>query len=209
MAERVKWLYLLVGLVLGGGAVLAFERFPGGRRQSECLEFRYEEGQTYRVQHVFDGDTIVVEPGIRLRYAGINAPETSRFVEEPQPFGLEAKEANQRLVAGRLVRLTVANARFDKYGRLLAGVEVQDPETGRWLDVEEELVKAGLARRVSYAGPVRNEIRLRNAEEAARAAGAGLWPGSGSKSAPAAAPVPTPAAAPKQAGATEPQKKPL
>ncbi|HOX05599.1 MAG TPA: thermonuclease family protein [Planctomycetota bacterium] len=179
MPERTKWLYLLIGLLVGSGAVLAFEHFPGGRGDARggALEFRFQEGRTYTVQRVLDGDTIVVEPGIRLRYAGINAPETTRTIEEPQPFALEAKDVNQRLVANRQVRLTVAPGRFDVWGRLLAGVEVQDPESGRWMDVEEELLRAGLAKRVSYAGALRNEVRLKKAEEAAKASGLGLWPG--------------------------------
>lgn len=181
MDDRARWLYLLAGLAVGGAAVFAFDRFPGGRGEGGTLEVRYQEGRTYMVRRVLDGDTIVVEPGIRVRYAGINTPETTRIVEEPEPFALEAKEANQKLVAGREVRIVPSPTKFDHWGRLLAGVEVRDPESGQWVDVEEELLKAGLARRVTYAGAVRNEVRLKRAEEAAKAAGVGLWPSTGGR----------------------------
>jgi endonuclease YncB( thermonuclease family) len=193
MTDRIKWLYLLVGLLAGAGAVFVADRFPGGRGEGGRLAFCYEEGRTYKVQEVFDGDTVVIEPGIRLRYAGVDAPETGRFIKDVKPFGTEATEANKRLVAGRQVRLTLATVKFDHWGRMLAGVEVQDPETGKWLDVEEELLRAGLAKRMFDAGAVRNEGRLIRAEEAAKAAGLGVHSRSAEKPGPErSAPAPSP-----------------
>lgn len=175
MADRAKWLYLAGGALLGGALVLTFDRFPGGGGGDTRFALSFEEGRTYRVDRVVDGDTAVLEGGLRLRYAGVNAPEISRFVEDVQPFGREATEANRRLVEGRQVRLRLGAGNLDRYGRLVAGLEVEDPRTGQWLDVEEELLRQGLARRMTGFGPQPNEARLIRAEEAARAEKLGLF----------------------------------
>jgi endonuclease YncB( thermonuclease family) len=174
--NRSKWLYLAGGAVLGGLLVFTFDRFPGGAGNSvNRFALAYEEGRTYRIERVIDGDTAILEGGLRLRYPGVNAPETSRFVECLQPFGREATEANRQLVEGHQVRLRLGSGNLDRYGRLVAGIEVQDPATGRWVDVQEELLRRGLAHRMTGFGPQYNEARLIRAEEAARAARVGLY----------------------------------
>ncbi|GAH14121.1 unnamed protein product [marine sediment metagenome] len=61
-----------------------------------------------------------MENGERVRYYGINAPEK----EEPQ-FS-EATQANNKLVAGKKVRLEPQNPSRDKEDRLLAYVFVDE-----------------------------------------------------------------------------------
>ena len=174
-AERAKWLYRCVGLVIGAAGVLSFDRFPGGRGKTERWTLAYDAGQTYKVERVVDGDTIVIEPGLHLRYVGIDTPEIGHFdYKNPDPFSLEASETNRQLVAGRQVRLVFGPQKLDRYGRLLATVEVQDEKTGQWIDVCEELLKKGLARRVTAFGPAPDEDKLIRAEEAARAGKLGL-----------------------------------
>ncbi|MBI3003638.1 MAG: thermonuclease, partial [candidate division NC10 bacterium] len=56
-------------------------------------------GPGSRVVRVLDGDTAVLASGERVRYLGINAPETG------EPFAAEATARNAALVAGRTVTL--------------------------------------------------------------------------------------------------------
>lgn len=178
MNDRKKWLYLLIGLVLGAGGVYLILCFPGGRGPEEKVgrvDISYSEGQTYRVLRVIDGDTIVIEPGVHVRYAGISAPEIMKFVEHVEPYAREATRANEELLHGRSVRLRFGPEKLGRYGRLLACVEVLDPDTGQWLDVGEELVKKGLAKRYLFADQPPNERRLFRAEREAHKAGLGLW----------------------------------
>ena len=69
---------------------------------------------------VFDGDTIQLADGTRVRYLGVNAPEHG------QPFAEEAKRYNERLVLGKDVRLKTGEQERDAYHRVLAYVYVGD-----------------------------------------------------------------------------------
>ena len=80
---------------------------------------------------ITDGDTIRVERGTgtpeRLRYIGIDTPETVHPGEPVEPWGPEASAANERLVAGREVLLERDVSVRDRYDRLLRYVWVQEP----------------------------------------------------------------------------------
>ncbi|MDH5527477.1 MAG: thermonuclease family protein [Nitrospirota bacterium] len=129
---------------------------------------------TALVVSVIDGDTVRLEGGRLVRYIGIDAPETrhrkgDHWVYDPQPFSEAATAENRRRVEGRTVRLEFDQRREDRFGRLLAYV---------WSDgemVNEELVRVGLARAKSYAPNRRYDRRMSTAQEAARAAGLGIW----------------------------------
>lgn len=122
-----------------------------------------------KVKEVVDGDTIELASGERVRYIGINAPE-SEYPEKPvEPFGQEATEANRRLVAGRTVRLEFDVQRKDRYGRLLAYVYVDS------LFVNAELVKRGYAYAYTWPPNVKHADLFVRLQQEARKAGRGLW----------------------------------
>ncbi|MDP2940398.1 MAG: thermonuclease family protein [Candidatus Omnitrophota bacterium] len=78
-----------------------------------------------RVKQVIDGDTIILFNNQHVRYIGIDTPELRKningvWVYEPMPFAEDAKDFNQRLVEGKLVRLEFDLEKKDKYNRLLA-----------------------------------------------------------------------------------------
>ncbi len=102
------------------------------------------------VVSVTDGDTIKVRLADgreeKVRYIGINTPEMD------QPFGEEAKSANQALVTGREVRLVRDVRERDRYGRLLRYVYVDG------LFVNAELVRIGYAQAVTYPRTSRSRI---------------------------------------------------
>ncbi|MGE0679913.1 MAG: lamin tail domain-containing protein [Candidatus Binatia bacterium] len=72
------------------------------------------------VAAVVDGDTIRLEDGRTVRYLGVNTPEYG------QPLYEEAKRFNERLVAGKSIRLETDRRERDRYGRELAYVFVDD-----------------------------------------------------------------------------------
>jgi endonuclease YncB( thermonuclease family) len=128
--------------------------------------------ETHYVRWVIDGDTIVLENGQRVRYAGINAPEIRHDDEPGEPFGDEALRANIRLVKNKEVILEWAEEKRDRFGRLLAYVFLPD---GTF--VQAELVKAGLAF-VCYMPPnVRYYEKLLRYERQAIRLRKGLWAG--------------------------------
>ena len=119
-----------------------------------------------RVIEVVDGDTIVIEGGYRVRYIGIDAPET---YPEAEAFGMAAWEANRRLVEGKEVRLERDVSETDKYGRLLRYVYVDD------MLVNAELVRQGLAEAKAYPPDTKYQDHLEQIEAEAREAGRGMW----------------------------------
>jgi micrococcal nuclease len=131
------------------------------------------------VVRVVDGDTIIVDRGRgseRLRYIGMNTPETVAPGQPVESGGPEAADANTRLVAGQTVELERDVSETDRYGRLLRDVWLPDPSrpTG-WLLVNLELVRLGFAQVTTYPPDVRYVDALLDAQRAARAAGRGLW----------------------------------
>jgi micrococcal nuclease len=78
------------------------------------------------VKWVDDGDTIVLRDGRRVRYTGINAPETQHKDRQAEPFGYKAKAFNKNLVSQNSVCLEFDKELKDQYGRTLAYVFLED-----------------------------------------------------------------------------------
>jgi micrococcal nuclease len=61
--------------------------------------------QKAKVVRVIDGDTIELEDGKKVRYIGIDTPETVDPRRDPQCFGKEASLQNKELVEGKDIYL--------------------------------------------------------------------------------------------------------
>jgi micrococcal nuclease len=124
------------------------------------------------VTAVIDGDTIEVDyygARRRVRYIGVDTPETVHPSRSVECFGAEAATHNRELVAGQFVRLERDISDTDRYGRLLRYVYVDDTF------VNERLVADGFASAYTYPPDVRYAEVFRAAEASARVAGRGLW----------------------------------
>jgi micrococcal nuclease len=127
---------------------------------------------TGAVLQVVDGDTIDVQLDghrVRVRYLGINTPETKHAEKGVEPFGPEADAANRRLVEGHTVRLELDVQPWDRDQRLLAYVYVGD------LMVNAELVRQGYAQVATVPPNVKYADRFRELQREAREAQRGLW----------------------------------
>ena len=125
-----------------------------------------------RVLRVVDGDTIIVRLDgreERVRYIGMNTPESVTPERPVECFGREASEANKALVSGKTVRLERDVSDRDRFGRLLRYVYVD----GAF--VNGELVRQGYANAITIQPDVRENDRLRDLEREARDLGRGLW----------------------------------
>ena len=78
------------------------------------------------VVRVVDGDTIELEGGERLRYIGIDTPETVDPRKEVQCFGKEASAKNKELVEGQAVRLEKDVSETDRFQAGAQGGAVAD-----------------------------------------------------------------------------------
>ena len=132
--------------------------------------------ETARVVRVVDGDTLIIDRGLggeRLRYIGIDAPESVKPNTPVEFMGREASAANAALVEGATIVLEADVSDTDRFGRLLRYAWLRDG--GSWLFVNLELVRQGYAQVVTFPPDVRWVDTLREAQRAARDAGVGLW----------------------------------
>src|SRR4051794_3352758 len=159
MARRLALLLVLASLVALGGNAL--RPFGGGAGGSEAA----------RVERVVDGDTVVLAGGERVRYIGVDTPESVKPGTPVQCFAKAASHFNARLVAGQRVRLRFDAERRDRYGRLLA--YVYRARDGMF--VNAQLVRRGYARTLTIPPNVAHAAEFRRLAAAARRQGAGLW----------------------------------
>ena len=159
---------LLPLLVVVLAAALGITRVTGGEEPDG-------RQRAAKVVRVVDGDTIVVRTASgaeeRVRYIGVDTPESVKPGTPVECFGKAAAHANRRLVAGRRVRLVADAEARDRYGRLLAYV-YRRPDG---LFVNAELVRRGYARTLTIPPNVAHAARFRRLARHARRAGQGLW----------------------------------
>jgi|SRR3989344_3222001 len=125
--------------------------------------------QLVKVTRVIDGDTIEIEGGQKIRYIGINTPETVDPQSPVQCFGSEATFKNRELVEGRAILIEKDVSETDKYRRLLRYVYIGD------IFVNEYLVRQGFAYASTFPPDVKYQEQLRQAEQEARQNQKGLW----------------------------------
>ena len=123
----------------------------------------------FKVSRVIDGDTIEIEGGEKVRYIGMDTPETVDPDKPVQCFGKEASIENKQLVEGKIVRLEKDTSDRDKYGRLLRYVWVGDDF------INLELVQLGFARVETIAPDQKYEDQFIDAQQEAEISKLGLW----------------------------------
>ena len=105
--------------------------------------------QVGTVSRVVDGDTVWINNGstlLKVRISGIDAPEIC------QPHGTQARDALRRKVLGQMV--TINYQRVDDYGRLLARVDMEGEDIGRWMVIQGHAWSYGYR---NYPGPYARE----------------------------------------------------
>lgn len=161
------------------------------------------------VVRVIDGDTILVSVGgreERVRFIGINTPESVDPRRPVECFGAEASANAKAMLDGRAVLLEgdPSQDTRDSSGRLLSYVWLED---GRMANLEQ--IAQGFAAEYTYSTPYKYRDIFRDAQREARDAGRGLWSPAtcGGQFTPLGdAPAPTaPAAGPAPASASCPR----
>ena len=127
------------------------------------------------VTRVVDGDTIEIEGGQKIRYIGIDTPETVHPNKVVECFEVEASNYNKSLVDGKRVRLEKDITDIDRYGRLLRYVYVDD------VFVNLKMVQDGYAKSYTYPPDVKYQDLFLAANREAMTANKGLWGACGEK----------------------------
>ena len=117
----------------------------------------------FNVTKVFDGDTIEIETGEKVRLLGINTPEKNEFYYQ------ESKEKLEELVAGKRVKLEAGLKDKDQYGRLLRYVFVDDTF------VNLKLLKEGYATVYILDPDEKYYLEFKKVEKEAKENKLGLW----------------------------------
>lgn len=161
------WLLVALLAVTTAGAMLASDPEDGGRTAAAEAETSTSADRLDGVARVIDGDTLDVG-GVRVRLHGVDAFERGQVCDLPTggwPCGAAATTAMKSRAEGR--RLVCEVRDTDRYGRKVSRCERDG------VDVARALVEDGLA--LAYR---RYSTDYVDAENAARARGAGAWAGS-------------------------------
>jgi micrococcal nuclease len=124
------------------------------------------------VLRAIDGDTIEVQlegRRARVRYIGINTPESVAPDRPIECFGKEAAARNRELVEGQRVRLEKDVSETDRFGRLLRYVWIQGEL------INARLVAEGYAQVSTFPPDVRYAEQLQSLQSEARASQRGSW----------------------------------
>ncbi len=159
----MRWLLLLL---LSSGAFVGFAR---AGEDEDPPEPQAAVGppppENATVTSVYDGDTMTLSTGDKVRLKWVNTPE----LRPPEAYGIEAREATKAFVSGKTVRLLYGSTIRDGYGRLVAGVEVEGKS------LSEHLLELGLGHLFVIPPDETDHGALIAAQERARKARRGLW----------------------------------
>lgn len=127
-----------------------------------------------KVLRTVDGDTILVRDSSggaveRVRYIGVDTPESVKPDTPVECYGHQASEFNQRLVEGKTVRLVPDREPEDRFGRSLAFVYVGDTF------VNAELLRRGFARTIEVPPNTSKARYFAGLERVAIRTNQGLW----------------------------------
>jgi len=178
---------LLAGVAraLQWSALFAFRGYANARRHlllallvcliplsaafGECAADRIDRRE--RVAHVFDGDTLRLVDGSRLRLIGIDTPELGRDGQPPEALAMEARNALEELLGRQPeVQLRFDAERHDRYGRLLAHAFLPDGT-----NVQAWLLAQGLASALVVPPNLWGVACYGAVEQRTRTKGRGVW----------------------------------
>lgn len=136
------------------------------------------------VVEAVDGDTVVVRLGDgrteRVRFIGVDTPETHHPTVGEEPYGREAASFTAKSINGRTVWLELDVQERDQYGRLLAYVWLAEPRDGSEAEVRAKMFNArllleGYAQVLTVPPNVKYADLFAKLQREAREQGRGLW----------------------------------
>jgi micrococcal nuclease len=128
------------------------------------------QGYAAKVSSVPDGDTLILDTGVIVRLAGIDAPELASGDRPAQAYAEQAREALRELLGGGLVRIEPTGPGRDRHGRILAHVLAPDGKS-----LNKAMVEWGLAFVYTHEHDPRTGGLLQAQSEAMKL-GRGFWP---------------------------------
>ena len=122
-----------------------------------------------RVVYVYDGDTVKLDNGEKVRYLGIDTPEMNYKNPPAEYLAEEAKRFNANLVYRKKVRLELDVVKRDKYDRLLAYVYLDN------VFVNAKMIEEGYAKVYIIPPNIRHADDFLDLQRKARDEKKGIW----------------------------------
>jgi endonuclease YncB( thermonuclease family) len=141
------------------------------RVHENSKKIRIKSGYSYhKVAKVYDGDTIKLENGLKIRLLGINTPEVKHKNQDTEAGGESAKRWLIDKLKNHKVRLVTDAEQTDKYKRTLAHVITENKE-----HINVQLVALGFAAINIYPPNLLYVDELVAAGNQAERAKLGIW----------------------------------
>lgn len=124
------------------------------------------------VAYVYDGDTVKLKDGRRLRFIGINTPELGHNDKPVQQLAQAARTSLASLLDANNSRLLLQHGKqqYDHYGRTLAHAFLENGE-----NIATRLLRQGLATTLIVPPNIWGQYCYQALEDSARAERLGLW----------------------------------
>ena len=134
----------------------------------DCISDQIDEYAV--VKQVYDGDTVKLTNGKKVRLIGINTPEINYKTGNPEPYAKKAKYFLQQKVLKQKIGLRFGNDKKDRHGRFLAHIFLRDK-----INLQQALLKNGLAVNIAIPPNLWQQDCYLNAEKEARRLRKGIW----------------------------------
>ena len=137
--------------------------------ETDCGSDYYDKNS--HVRFVYDGDTLRLNNGDKVRLIGINTPELARNNKAAEAFAIEAKNALKTLFdEDKSIALAFGKDKKDRYGRLLAHGFLANGE-----NIQARLLKQGYASAITFPPNAKFTACYLKMERIARCNKAGIW----------------------------------
>jgi micrococcal nuclease len=168
-ANAAAWVAAFAALVVLANYLIGDSSTPSEKSSPAAPKSE----RTVTVLRVVDGDTILVRGANgrteRVRYIGVDTPESVKPDSPVECFGHEASNFNKQLVQGERVRLVPDREAEDRFGRSLAFVYVGDTF------VNAQLISGGYARTIEIEPNTSKAEYFADLERVAIRTRKGLW----------------------------------
>ena len=135
-----------------------------------CSPARFDE--TVQVEYVYDGDTVKLRDGRKVRLIGVNTPEHGRDGQPDEPYYRETRQQLQNIITAsqNRVKLVYGQQRQDRHRRLLAHLFTLDGS-----NISRQLLKSGMGFMIAISPNTRFLNCYQQAEKQARRDKKGIW----------------------------------
>ena len=151
-------------------AFITFVIFSAPLSANNCSVKQFHE--TAQVARVYDGDTVKLADGRKLRLIGINTPERGRDGKQDEPFYLAAKKQLQDIIRKNhnQIKIAFGKDKHDRYKRLLAHIFTSDDE-----NITATLIKNGMGFTIAVPPNIHLLNCYQDAEADAQKNKRGIW----------------------------------